>query len=181
MGCPLPRYLGREWSTSQGDPVVPIAVSCGENNWWATKCWLDWVTAESWDGDVVSEFGGRCLDCDRLLNCVLASILNDSELKWAIAKWYCEAAAGVLGRDRSSEPPAQTEMIRGKSQETCLSIEDQFIVGPNHSGWTTWCVLEASMRHWAARRLFLLFQEKLLPQRALGKIAEPFHASLKTN
>lgn len=80
MGCPLPRCLGRERSTPQGDLAVPIAVSCEEINWWATKCWLDSVTAESWDGDLVSEFGGMCPDCDRLLNCVLVSIPSICEL-----------------------------------------------------------------------------------------------------
>lgn len=177
----LPRYLEKQGSTSQGDLAVPIATRCGENNGWLTKCWLDLVTAESWGRDQVSEFGGTCLDCDGLLNCVLASISNISELKWAVAKLYREAAANVLGRDGSWEAPAQNKTIRGKSQETHLSIEDQFIEGPNHRGWARWCLSEASRRHWAGRRLFLLFQEKLLPQRVPGKITEPFHAACKTN
>lgn len=81
MGCPLPRCLGRERSTSQGHLAAPVAVSRGENDWWVTKRWLDLVAAETQDRDLVSEFGGTYLNSDGLLNCALASIPSTSEVK----------------------------------------------------------------------------------------------------
>lgn len=81
MGCPLPRCLGRERSTSQGHLAAPVAVSHGENDWWVTKHWQDSVTVENQDGDLGSEFGGTFLNRDGLLNCALASIASVSELK----------------------------------------------------------------------------------------------------
>lgn len=80
-GLPSAQVPGKGAEHITGRPGTPLAVSFGENNQWAMRCWLDSVTAESWDGDPVSGFGGVCLNCGRLLNCVLASIPNVSELK----------------------------------------------------------------------------------------------------
>lgn len=76
-GCPLLRCLGRELSTSSGNAHI-------------SELWKKLVGNEvlavlgdckTWDRDLVSSFGGLCLDCEGLLSGGLASIPNVSELK----------------------------------------------------------------------------------------------------
>lgn len=110
--------------------AVPVSVSCGEN-WWAMKCSVGLVTAQTWDRDCVWTVK------DFWVVGLLQSQMSLTEVS--------KDAACALSRHVNSEPLAQVKW--SKRQEIRFSMASRLKVQPNHHAWTTLYISEACIRH----------------------------------